>query len=267
MSIPVEVPGWPFNNTADNSSLIVNTSVPVPASDIAYGGTPDNPVYFFNRSLGTEDMVCGTSNWTAGRSCCPLAIGIPDPARDAVCRFRNSTENSEYWRQCTEAVGGGAFPIESRCWPFTDFLAYMEKYTARQLGQMTMASGASNTSCSSVEDSKQWNYTAICCEQVQGETTGWSNVQGTDKWSALNCLLDDTDQQSAFNSCITQNTWAVCNTTNTTKGEGGNGSISTGTAPSGTGTAVPTSGAPSEVWVTRLWLAFVLASAGLAVLL
>lgn len=130
-----------------------------------------------------------------------------------------------------------------------------------------MGSGSSNTSCSSADYSQQWNYTAICCEQVQGRTTVKSEVSGTDKWSAVNCLLDDTDQESAFNSCITPNTWAVCNTTNATKGEGGNGGNSTGTAPSGTGTAVPTSGAPSEVWVTRLGLAFVLASAGLAVLL
>lgn len=97
MSIPVEVPGWPFNNTADNSSLIVNTSVPVPASDIAYGGTPDNPIYFFARGLGTE----------AGRATGPRG-GAAVPSRSASPTLRATRSAASGTAPRTRSTGASA---------------------------------------------------------------------------------------------------------------------------------------------------------------
>lgn len=273
MSIPVKVPGSPWDNPADNNTgLVVNTSVPVPTSDTPYGGTPDNPVFFYNRSLGADDIVCGTSNWTAGRSCCPASIGILDTGALTNCRFRNNSANEDYWKQCTAAVGGGAFSIESRCWPFQDFLAYMENYTAIDLRRMR---SIEPIACASVGPSSQWNYTATCCEQARGRSSQWRALRGTeDQWSATNCLMTDSNQQSAFNSCISQYTWAVCNNTENPDDEGGNGGISTGSSSAGSsaGASSATSGptpsnAPSEGWVTRPGLVLLLASAGLAAVL
>lgn len=273
MSIPVKVPGSPWTDPADNNTgLVVNTSVPVPSSDTPYGGSPESPVYFYNRSLSTNDIVCGTSNWTAGRSCCPSAIGIADTETWTNCRFQNTSENQDYWNKCTSAVGGGAFPIESRCWPLKDFLAYMENHTAVELRR---GSPIEPIACGSIGLSEKWNYTATCCEQVQGRSNQWRALRGTrDDWSAVNCLMTDDNQQSAFNACISQNTWVVCNNTENPDDEGGNGGISMGSssvgssASAGSGTSGPTpSNAPSEGWVTRPGLVLLLASAGLAAVL
>lgn len=254
MSIPVPVPGSPWNDVADsNTGLVVNTSIPVPAADAPYGGTVNEPVYFYNRTLGTDGIVCGTSNWTAGRSCCPRAIGILDTASLTNCRFRDTSGSRAYWDACTKAVGGGAYPIESRCWPVQDFLDYTQHHTAAELRRIN---SIEPIACGAIGPTAQWNYTATCCEQARGRSSQWRAVRGAeDQWSATDCLMADANQQSVFNSCISQYTWAVCNNTGVSDSRHGSGSSSAGSVSSvSTSTPRPSSmqsTTPSEAWVTR----------------
>lgn len=197
--------------------LLRNSSFPVPVNDSEphYGGTFNDPVFFYNNSIpdGDADMVCGTSNWTAGRSCCPLSIGIADPDSYIQCRMRNSSANEAYWMNCTQELGAS----ESRCWPLHEFLAWRANDTQHEL---LWGTNASFWACGAVGRTDRWRYVDKCCGEAKGWTSYYQLVRGRsayktqsqdpESYAAYDCVMSESEQEAKFNSCMTQHTWVVC---------------------------------------------------------
>lgn len=232
--IPIYVTGNPNSNPTDlgfTGQLTSPYLAPVPQTNDSspYGGTNEEPQWFWNKTLDSNDIVCGTSNWTIRRVCCPRSIGIPngDEQAGANCRLHATEENSAWWMNCTHELGrtSGASEISSACWPLEQFMesAADAEYNDLDFGTEKV------TRCSSVAQASSRNnytmgnnYTDICCEQVQGEPGAYLSVLGGDdtvttnrsKFMAMDCNLKDQKDWTAFMKCMDQYTWAVCRDVN-----------------------------------------------------
>lgn len=173
-------------------------------------------MYFYNNSIpdGTSDIVCGTNNATAGRSCRPLSIGIADPESYIQCRMRNISANVNFWMTCTHELGGNV----SRCRPFEEFLAWRTNDTQHE---MLPGTNSSFFTCGAVGDTNRWRYVDTCCEQAGGRPTYYRLILGQrayksqeddpGRYAAFDCAKSEPEQESRFNSCLVQHTWVVCN--------------------------------------------------------
>ena len=227
-SIPIYVTGNVNSEYSFNGQLTAPNLQPLPQHNDSdpYGGTTENPHWFWDKTLDSNDIVCGTSNWTIRQVCCPRSIGIPngDPNAGANCRLHATQENSQWWMNCTheiaQANGGG--DVASACWPLEKYMesAADAKYADLNFGQEKVERCTSLAQASSKNNYTMGNnYTDICCEQVMGHPSSYfSDVELGDStmetnrsaYMAMDCNLKDKKDWTAFMKCMDQYTWAVC---------------------------------------------------------
>lgn len=223
--IPIAVPGRPAQNPTDanfTGRLESPHLLPLPPSNESYGGTAEQPAWFYNRSLSADDIVCGTSNWTIRRVCCPRSLGIMngDWTAGANCRMHAREENAAYWMNCTHQLGQehGAGAVASACWPLQQFMDYRVNDTFKEV----IVSDEKTTRCAGVDQPSAGNnyttghnYTDHCCAEVGGKPSTWfsdlpdagSREQNRSNWMASDCNTKDPD---AFRRCMDKYTWSAC---------------------------------------------------------
>lgn len=213
-----------------NFSDILNSShtLPVPQADGApYGGTPEHPTWFYNRTLGQDDIVCGTSDWRIRQSCCPRSIGImsgPEVALGANCRMQNRTENSEYFLNCTKQMGAehDVPDVQSACWSLGEFMDKTSERRRKDLSdKMTNEGHCWTVPLASGPNMFNWagnNYTDSCCERIGGRVVSYDMVgelivsmqENRSNWVGVQCAIKDKGKQDEFVKCAEEHTWAVC---------------------------------------------------------
>lgn len=181
--------------------------LPIPKVDQPYGGTSQNPAFFWNSSLPEDDVVCDSNlvhrNATYIKkpySCCPLAIGI---SYETACRMHNTTENVQYWQNCTAQVAKeqswGPEVVRPVCRPFTEELrlAMEERNDTANAGTCSALGMRAVYKKPPGDMVPPSDMVAQCCDKLQ--------INNTDSPAASRgyyCKVKD-DQFAKWNECIT----------------------------------------------------------------
>lgn len=144
--------------------------LPIPQVDQPYGGTPQNPTFFWNSSLPEDDIVCGVNDGDVSNSCCPYAIGIRTESSFG-CRMHNTTDNMQWYQNCTkqlwdEAPGRPTEDVHLDCRPFTVILQRaMYDYPDVVEGKCTVLGSGD----------MRLDYLPKCCDKLGGRISEWSS--------------------------------------------------------------------------------------------
>lgn len=182
---------------------------PIPQTNPPYGGSEQNPVYFWNASLPEDDIVCSVDYKNVSDSCCPFSFGIRDEFTTG-CRMHNTTENTEWFRTCTKQIWGEvtARPQDAivNCvsWPVK--MRFTEDLVRHSDAAPTPSEGRVDcTVLGYVPDNL--NYTARCCEQLGGKPVGWTSAQDLEnkpdeqKTITDMCSIEEA-QAGKWNECM-----------------------------------------------------------------
>lgn len=202
--IPVALVGSATPGEAYNSS-----SVPQwPSSSLGgepYGGTAEDPEYFYAAKLLDTDTVCGASDATVMVSCCPRAIGVPSPENDdfgSNCRLHGDGDAVSAWfANCTAALAKehAVADLQTQCWPWAEFRHARAAQTEAKLDTMATED---EVYCAAISPPGPLNTaTEQCCYSAGGSV-------GQDK--AMCGGITEADNIDVFLACANSRSAGVC---------------------------------------------------------
>lgn len=203
-SIPV-----PLNGDAKPGQLYNISSVPKwPSSGFSkepYGGTEQDPAYFYAAKLLDTDTICGASDSTVVVSCCPREIGVPSPENDdfgSNCRLRGDSEAVQSWfTNCTAALAKqhSVANLQTACWPWSEFRNARAAKTEAKLDTMATEN---EVYCASISPPNELNSaTEQCCYSAGGSI-------GMDK--SMCGGITEADNIDVFLACANSRSAGVC---------------------------------------------------------
>lgn len=204
-AIPITLIG----NAKPADQLYNSSAVPKwPSSSLGgqpYGGTDQDPEYFYAAKLLDTDTVCGASDATVVVSCCPRAIGVPSPENDdfgSNCRLHGDADALASWfSNCTTTLGKehNVQNLETACWPWSEFRNARATKTEAELDVFATED---EVYCAAISPPNDLNSaTEQCCYSAGGGV-------GQDKKMCGG--ITEADNIDVFLACANSRTAGVC---------------------------------------------------------
>lgn len=203
-SIPIAL-----NGDAKPGQLYNSSAVPkFPSSSLGgepYGGTEQEPTYFYAAKLLDTDTVCGASDSTVVVSCCPNSDAVASPENDdfgSNCRFRGDADAIQGWfSNCTSILAKehNVQNLQTGCWPWSEFRAARAAKTEEKLNTLATED---EVYCSTISPPNDLNTaTEQCCYSAGGSL-------GQDK--AMCGGITEADNIDVFLACANSRSAGVC---------------------------------------------------------